>query len=887
MDPARLLEAARELLSEHGPATAEELAGRLADAGVEGPDDAEVLRRFLLGWDELPGVDDLDEDDLPRDLWFDDEPWTAFPLHDGRLADLAAVLEGLTLTHRLTDAEIAEEALDDDPDLAALQWLPRDGRTLPLAAGGTATYRRVDRPGPALDGPAGWLPDAPIVVARAVGGAVELSGADAVPAPDPALVEAVIASYERLRPGRDFAEVPEIALEVRARHPELLASPGAPIGDVLEAAGLRSDRHRVLYADEPAPVPGQRQLVEHLREAHGFDDAAVDALLTLVRAVVAAEHAMTGDGDRTDADRTDADRADADLAELGEERLGEVAAATLPLLLSRQDHAVALVDDVLGASPLTALLLGLMLRTVERDLPDRRARANWHWVTARVGEFLADDHTVCERHLRDAIELDPHQAQAVFDLVGYRSLRGQAGAALGLLRRLDGPGYDHLYDLLGRYAEPGPTSAGRNDPCPCGSGRKHKACCEPHNGWPLADRIDWVWAKVAEYLVAPFTAAEVEVIADLAGTDADVHPMQELVVANLLLFDAGLLGEFLQERGALLPADELEMLRGWETAAGRAYEVVDVDADAARTELLDLLSGDRVTVVDRGTAGAVTTGDRILAWIAPDGHGGEPELVNGALKVPTHAVDDLLDAIGDPEAMAAWYGRLHAPPVPVTPEGDPIEPTTITYRVADPAAARTALATEFEEDGRGGFVAHVPHDADAAVDVDIDADADADDEEGFASVAGSVDLDGDVLSVHAISYARAEAIAAAVEDLLPDAEYLDEEVVDLSDALAGVRDAPWAEEEDSAGLDLDALGDDEREQLTAALDGYMRRQEDEWVDTPIPALGGATPREAVDDPTRRDDLLRLLAELDEMTAAWEGPGRAMDAGRLRKLLGIT
>ena len=59
-----------------------------------------------------------------------------------------------------------------------------------------------------------------------------------------------------------------------------------------------------------------------------------------------------------------------------------------------------------------------------------------------------------------------------------------------------------------------------------------------------------------------------------------------------------------------------------------------------------------------------------------------------------------------------------------------------------------------------------------------------------------------------------------------------------------------------------------------------RAHERAWLDEPIPALAGATPREAAADPTRRPDLIRLLDSFGP-----SGPG-AMDAVRLRTQLGL-
>ena len=58
--------------------------------------------------------------------------------------------------------------------------------------------------------------------------------------------------------------------------------------------------------------------------------------------------------------------------------------------------------------------------------------------------------------------------------------------------------------------------------------------------------------------------------------------------------------------------------------------------------------------------------------------------------------------------------------------------------------------------------------------------------------------------------------------------------------------------------------------------------EEAWLDEHIPALGGMTPREAATDPTRRDDLLRLLNDDPAVPAG----GFGMDTARIKQLLGL-
>ena len=67
-----------------------------------------------------------------------------------------------------------------------------------------------------------------------------------------------------------------------------------------------------------------------------------------------------------------------------------------------------------------------------------------------------------------------------------------------------------------------------------------------------------------------------------------------------------------------------------------------------------------------------------------------------------------------------------------------------------------------------------------------------------------------------------------------------------------------------------------------ALTAYMADYERRWLELSVPALRGLTPRQAAADPTRREDLVQLLASFPET----DDP-TAMSAGRLREALGIT
>lgn len=71
-------------------------------------------------------------------------------------------------------------------------------------------------------------------------------------------------------------------------------------------------------------------------------------------------------------------------------------------------------------------------------------------------------------------------------------------------------------------------------------------------------------------------------------------------------------------------------------------------------------------------------------------------------------------------------------------------------------------------------------------------------------------------------------------------------------------------------------------QVAAFLEEFVRDYETKWLDEPIPALDGHSPRQAADDPTRRADLIRLL----DTFPAVEPGGIGMDPVRLRAALGL-
>jgi hypothetical protein len=180
-------------------------------------------------------------------------------LPDGRWTMPAVLIEGATLTHRLSPREVETGMLALGADLGLLRVLSdyfetTDGEYLFVVTGRyarEATRLEIDA---ALDGPEGWLPAGAgeLIQLRIEGGRVAVS---AVTEPDCAPSETArrIASTARrclfaaaveneIRRLPPVAAIDELMLELLADDANLLATPLPPIGELLAAAGLEAHR---------------------------------------------------------------------------------------------------------------------------------------------------------------------------------------------------------------------------------------------------------------------------------------------------------------------------------------------------------------------------------------------------------------------------------------------------------------------------------------------------------------------------------------------------------------------------------------------------------------------------------------------------------------------
>lgn len=629
---------------------------------------------------------DVDRDVVSDELLDEFDPdgdqlvFAAFPLSGDRLCDVDFLVQGVVLTHRITEEERRTGVVTSAPDLDLASFMSPDASTVHLVGG-----LQLHGDAGTLAGPPGWLPDDPVLVLTAVEeDNWAVSGLAATPATDPDAVALLELAQHNVLSDNDIPELGVVVVEALSMDPQLFRQPTAPLGDLLAETDLRlTDVGFLLAPGDPQTTDGLFSMLHGDGEDDPFDDAFDDALdnlsehlmldhmlqfdeaeaveeigEALVDVCVNVIDALTErnlDPDDIAGMATAISPVDLVAALLGDR---PELADMLVLILGNDRAVTAYLHDVIGVDPLMAASTLALMRLTEVKL-DRRGRANRHWFTAKLLEFGHDEPTDIERELRSAIGVDDGHALAMFDLARYKSDRGEAGAALGLLRQLEADPTDRPWiEVLERHASPGPTSAGRNDPCPCGSGRKHKICCAARGGWPLAERVSWLLLKLVMHAWSPPVA---ELL--MAATDEMVDPddvLEDPILRTMAFHEGGVMADFLRLRGVLLPADERELLREWNNVTASAYRVMSTSSSGG-IELLDRRTGDTVSVVDAAISSSLEVDDVVLAWVLPTSDG--PELSGGAVLTAPEAertsLLELIDTNPDATDLFGWLDRLH------------------------------------------------------------------------------------------------------------------------------------------------------------------------------------------------------------------------------------
>ena len=351
-------------------------------------------------------------------------------------------------------------------------------------------------------------------------------------------------------------------------------APIPPLTDLYVAAAL--EQRGSIVAVDGFDWPGLRAWQEgsRIRLSYRLDDEQADAAMALLRAY--DDGAVGPDA----------------VAALDDGHVAEVCWDLLHGWRAVEPEDLVAFADALGAATGTSVgPAWLRARAVDRAGDTAAAIAT---LTAAVGPRCV-------------------HGPALVDLAGFCADRGDAPGARRLLQRagVDERVIDDVDDhdisdgeVLWREIEefarhrPRPV-ARRNDPCPCGSGRKYKACHLGRETHSLDDRAGWLYQKAQRFLRhrQPDLVHELaERVVDPDDDDRFEELAHGVFLADVALHEAGVFASFLAARHDLLPDDEALLATQWSLVDRSIFEILEVHG--GRLRLRNTANGEVITVVN-------------------------------------------------------------------------------------------------------------------------------------------------------------------------------------------------------------------------------------------------------------------------------------------------
>jgi len=420
---------------------------------------------------------------------------------------------------------------------------------------------------------------------------------------------------------------------------------------------------------------------------------------------------------------------------------------------------------------------------------------------------------------------------------------------------------------------------GRNDPCPCGSGKKYKKCClskayiEKGEG-----REDIIRAKVVQDLLKFFNENFADSLADARDIfwsdfvpekqlDDETLPLADMnfwewVVHDYLIDeeDEKTLIDLYLESGSKISIDEHRVLSMMKNSVISLYEVQEVFPEKGLL-LKDLLLGGEYDVREKAATKSARKWDIFAArllyvdgiyilsgavypyhlkqkeWILKDIHAAFEE---DRVDFPDDAMDVFLK-INSNLFNFYWYDIVKNPPQLnlVTTSGEPMLFSKAIFEIKDKQAVISGLKKikEFEQD-KYGFVWF-----------------DKRNKEGSATILGNMEINEDRLVLSCNSKKRLEEGKKLIISNTADAviHKLDT-FQDPVEAAKSLKDIPPDDAEDNIPMEV-------KQQIYSQ---FMQKHCEKWLNDKIPALDGKTPRQAVKDADGMRRVVELLKSFENI-----------------------
>lgn len=491
-------------------------------------------------------------------------------------------------------------------------------------------------------------------------------------------------------------------------------------------------------------------------------------------------------------------------------------------------------------------------------------------------------------------------------------------------------GYAKLGDVLRRAlvkAPPAPTpKVGRNEPCPCGSGKKYKRCCAsaPQDLMERAARgvrriQHEVEPKVYRFLHSLTGEDDLRRFRPrFACGDEDVERegVEDALFFPWLLYDwapetddaDGRSGArlYLERHGERLTPDERDFLsRTCATPTG-FHEVLEVEP-GRRLRLRDVILEAEHEVYERAASQTLVVGDVVYGRVVPyDGIAlligmGEVALTPEQKIVVINIRTRLWKEAGPPApaTLKAVEGKLREAylrlrgqrknrdlPELTNTDGEPIELHTIRCDIESAQEAFDALATLAVGMSREELLEEAQLDESGNVsEIELPwfSRKKGTSTTDGRTVLGHIRIEGNRLTADVNSAGRSRRLLKSLRKRLGNSmRNLTVAIKSVDEAREDFerrRDTPEGRKEEE-----EAAAFRNRPETRQAMRELRTAQWEAWLDTEIPALDGMTPRDAVRDAVGREKVEALLMQFERRVGEDEEDG--YDFGRLRRVLGL-
>ncbi|SHE54431.1 Protein of unknown function [Desulfacinum infernum DSM 9756] len=483
-------------------------------------------------------------------------------------------------------------------------------------------------------------------------------------------------------------------------------------------------------------------------------------------------------------------------------------------------------------------------------------------------------------------------------------------------------------------------TTGRNDPCPCGSGKKYKKCCLNKTAGPslelyyerlsraydnLVDRLmsygkgvfgpEAVAVAMDEFLVWPETEEDVDEVDykrlfptfvpwflfnweyDPLETEIELPGPQGRTVAEL----------YAEHRALRLDTLERLLIEAVNRKPFSFYDVVSVDKGKA-VQLKDLFTGKAVHVLERSASQVLQPGDVIFGNAATvDGVGmliaagmtffppdRKPAIIElrKRLQSGNRVIDDEVLHDWDAEIRQLYFDlerEMMAGPMLCNTDGHRLEFHRLIYEIPSAEKAFEKLHDLCHSRTREELEEDADRDESGRV-IGLEFPWDRLEFKGVRgvpnTVLGRIRLDDRRLIAEVNSAERAEMLRREIDRRLgPNARFMADEIQSLKALLH--KESAGPSSEDASRKHKEVM--EQHPEARALIEEMLCTHWEHWIDEPIPALHGKTPREAVRTADGREAVEALLQNVERSPGAdpFTAELNRREARRVRRLLGLS